>query len=75
MTGSADQQMEIFVSLAWRTHSLAHRAAEMLDRRENEVEDPELLKGLFTVGYVDAVATVMSRWWRCPRAWCRRPRR
>lgn len=67
--------MEIFVSLAWRIHSLANRAGEMQDRLENEVEDPELLKGLFIVEYADAVATVISRWWRCPRARARRPRR
>ncbi len=54
----ADQRVEIFVNLARRMQSLVHREIEMLDDLEARVEDPELLKGLFTV---DHLATRLRR--------------
>jgi signal transduction histidine kinase len=52
------QQVEAFVNLARRLQSLVHREIQMLDELENEVEDPDLLKGLF---HVDHLATRMRR--------------
>ena len=54
----ADQRVEIFVNLAMRMQSLVHREIEMLDDLEAKVEDPDLLKGLFTV---DHLATRLRR--------------
>ena len=56
--GPADQRVEIFINLARRMQSLVHREIELLDELEAKVEDPELLKGLFTV---DHLATRMRR--------------
>jgi signal transduction histidine kinase len=56
--GPADQRVEIFVNLARRMQSLVHREIELLDELEAKVEDPDLLKGLFTV---DHLATRMRR--------------
>ncbi|MFF8452821.1 ATP-binding protein [Streptomyces leeuwenhoekii] len=56
-TGS-EQKMEVFVSLARRLQSLVHREISLLDELENEMEDPELLKGLF---HVDHLATRIRR--------------
>jgi signal transduction histidine kinase len=56
--GRADQRVQIFVNLARRMQSLVHREIELLDDLEAQVEDPELLKGLFTV---DHLATRMRR--------------
>ncbi|HEY1823342.1 MAG TPA: ATP-binding protein [Trebonia sp.] len=56
--GRTDQRVEIFVNLARRMQSLVHREIEMLDDLEAKVEDPELLKGLFTV---DHLATRLRR--------------
>ena len=53
-----DHRVEIFVNLARRMQSLVHREIEMLDDLESKVEDPELLKGLFTV---DHLATRLRR--------------
>jgi signal transduction histidine kinase len=53
-----DQRVEIFVNLARRMQSLVHREIELLDGLEAQVEDPDLLKGLFTV---DHLATRMRR--------------
>lgn len=53
-----DHRVEIFVNLARRMQSLVHREIEMLDELEAKVEDPDLLKGLFTV---DHLATRMRR--------------
>jgi hypothetical protein len=50
--------VEIFVNLARRMQSLVHREIELLDDLEAKVEDPDLLKGLFTV---DHLATRMRR--------------
>ena len=50
--GRADRRVEIFVNLARRMQSLVHREIEMLDDLEAKVEDPELLKGLFTVDHL-----------------------
>jgi signal transduction histidine kinase len=56
--GRSDQRVEIFVNVARRMQSLVHREIELLDELEGKVEDPELLKGLFTV---DHLATRMRR--------------
>ncbi|MFJ5222680.1 sensor histidine kinase [Streptomyces sp. NPDC088400] len=53
-----EQKMEVFVNLARRLQSLVHREIQLLDDLENEVEDPELLKGLF---HVDHLATRIRR--------------
>ncbi|MBT2487982.1 ATP-binding protein [Streptomyces sp. ISL-96] len=54
----ADQKVEVFVNLARRLQSLVHREIQLLDELENDVEDPELLKGLF---HVDHLATRIRR--------------
>ncbi|MFE4664871.1 ATP-binding protein [Streptomyces sp. NPDC056716] len=56
-TGS-EQKLEVFVNLARRLQSLVHREIAILDDLENELEDPELLKGLF---HVDHLATRIRR--------------
>ncbi|MFH8514461.1 ATP-binding protein [Streptomyces gelaticus] len=53
-----DQKVEVFVNLARRLQSLVHREIQLLDELENEVEDPDLLKGLFQV---DHLATRIRR--------------
>ncbi|MET7605872.1 ATP-binding protein [Streptomyces avermitilis] len=53
-----EERVEVFVNLARRLQSLVHRQISMLDSLENEVEDPELLKGLFQV---DHLATRIRR--------------
>ncbi|MDI3404009.1 ATP-binding protein [Streptomyces cavernicola] len=55
---SSEQKVEVFVNLARRLQSLVHREIQLLDELENEVEDPELLKGLF---HVDHLATRIRR--------------
>lgn len=52
------QRVEVFVNLSRRMQSLVHREIQLLDDLEAQVEDPELLKGLFTV---DHLATRMRR--------------
>ncbi|MFF3908536.1 ATP-binding protein [Streptomyces sp. NPDC001848] len=54
----SEERVEVFVNLARRLQSLVHRQITMLDGLENEVEDPELLKGLFNV---DHLATRIRR--------------
>ncbi|MGC0373358.1 signal transduction histidine kinase [Streptomyces sp. SAI-229] len=56
-TGS-EQKLEVFVNLARRLQSLVHREISLLDELENEMEDPDLLKGLF---HVDHLATRIRR--------------
>ncbi|MFD0318516.1 sensor histidine kinase [Streptomyces flavalbus] len=56
-TGS-EQKLEVFVNLARRLQSLVHREISLLDDLEQEMEDPELLKGLF---HVDHLATRVRR--------------
>ncbi|GGY07845.1 ATP-binding protein [Streptomyces djakartensis] len=56
-TGS-EQKLDVFVNLARRLQSLVHREISILDELENEMEDPELLKGLF---HVDHLATRIRR--------------
>ncbi len=56
-TGS-EQKLEVFVNLARRLQSLVHREISILDDLENEIEDPDLLKGLF---HVDHLATRIRR--------------
>ncbi|MCC3763711.1 ATP-binding protein [Glycomyces sp. TRM65418] len=55
---SAHSRVGIFVNLARRLQSLVHREIEQLDELENQVEDPDLLKGLFSV---DHLATRIRR--------------
>ncbi|MFJ6603919.1 ATP-binding protein [Streptomyces lydicus] len=54
----SEQKVEVFVNLARRLQSLVHREIELLDELENQVEDPDLLKGLF---HVDHLATRIRR--------------
>ncbi|MFE7666306.1 sensor histidine kinase [Streptomyces celluloflavus] len=54
----SEQKVEVFVNLARRLQSLVHREIEMLDELEHQVEDPDLLKGLF---HVDHLATRIRR--------------
>jgi signal transduction histidine kinase len=49
---------DVFVHLSRRLQSLVHRQIELLDRLENDVEEPDLLKGLFNV---DHLATRVRR--------------
>ena len=56
--GEAAERVEVFVNLARRMQSLVHREIQLLDDLEARVEDPDLLKGLFTV---DHLATRMRR--------------
>ena len=51
-------EAEVFVQLSHRLQSLVHQQIEVLDGLENEVEDPDLLKGLFAA---DHLATRMRR--------------
>jgi signal transduction histidine kinase len=53
------EQFEVFANLARRLESLVHREIGLLDSLENEVEDPDLLKGLFRV---DHLATRIRRY-------------
>ncbi|MEV6177545.1 ATP-binding protein [Streptomyces sp. NPDC052015] len=53
-----EQKLEVFVNLARRLQSLVHREISILDELENEIEDPDLLKGLF---HVDHLATRIRR--------------
>ncbi|MFC4496046.1 ATP-binding protein [Streptomyces ovatisporus] len=53
-----EEKVEVFVNLARRLQSLVHREIELLDDLENQVEDPDLLKGLF---HVDHLATRIRR--------------
>lgn len=55
---SVNSRVGIFVNLARRLQSLVHREIEQLDELENQVEDPDLLKGLFSV---DHLATRIRR--------------
>ncbi|WP_353945987.1 ATP-binding protein [Streptomyces sp. HUAS MG91] len=54
----SQQKVEVFVNLARRLQSLVHREISILDELENDVEDPDLLKGLF---HVDHLATRIRR--------------
>ncbi|UED87665.1 sensor histidine kinase [Streptomyces profundus] len=54
----ADERVEVFVNLARRMQSFVHRQIEYLDELEHDVEDPELLKGLF---HLDHLATRIRR--------------
>ncbi|GGN95895.1 hypothetical protein GCM10011579_096820 [Streptomyces albiflavescens] len=49
---SRPEQFEVFANLARRLESLVHREIGLLDDLENEVEDPDLLKGLFRVDHL-----------------------
>ncbi|WP_327726758.1 ATP-binding protein [Streptomyces sp. NBC_00487] len=54
----SEQKLEVFVNLARRLQSLVQREISILDDLENEIEDPDLLKGLF---HVDHLATRVRR--------------
>lgn len=54
----SEQKVEVFVNLARRLQSLVHREIQLLDDLENQVEDPDLLKGLF---HVDHLSTRIRR--------------
>ncbi|TLS47971.1 ATP-binding protein [Streptomyces montanus] len=54
----SEQKVEVFVNLARRLQSLVQREIAILDELENEIEDPDLLKGLF---HVDHLATRIRR--------------
>lgn len=54
----ADNRVSVFVNLARRLQSLVHREIKLLDELEAQVEDPDLLKGLFSV---DHLATRIRR--------------
>ena len=54
----SEQKVEVFVNLARRLQSLVHREISILDELENEIEDPDLLKGLF---HVDHLTTRIRR--------------
>ncbi|WP_370086551.1 ATP-binding protein [Streptacidiphilus sp. MAP12-16] len=56
--GGPDQRVGVFVNLARRLQSLVHREIQLLDELEAQVEDPDLLKGLFSV---DHLATRIRR--------------
>ncbi|UNZ16516.1 ATP-binding protein [Streptomyces sp. 891-h] len=56
--GGSEERAEVVVSLARRLQSLVHREIELIDELENEVEDPDLLKGVF---HVDHLATRTRR--------------
>ena len=58
LASGSDSRVGVFVNLARRLQSLVHREIQMLDKLEAEVEDPELLKGLFAV---DHLATRIRR--------------
>ncbi|PKW15499.1 sensor histidine kinase [Saccharopolyspora spinosa] len=53
-----DPGVAVFANIARRVQSLAHRAIQRLDELEQQVEDPDLLKGLFAV---DHLVTGMRR--------------
>jgi signal transduction histidine kinase len=55
---AVDQRVGVFVNLARRLQSLVHREIQLLDDLEAQVEDPDLLKGLFSV---DHLATRIRR--------------
>jgi signal transduction histidine kinase len=57
-THADGRHVEVFVNLSRRLQSLVHREITLLDGLENEVEDPDLLKGLFQV---DHLATRIRR--------------
>ncbi|MEV0779744.1 ATP-binding protein [Streptomyces sp. NPDC050428] len=48
----ARQQVDVFVNIAQRLHALVNRALARLDNLESEVEDPDLLGGLFGVDHL-----------------------
>ncbi|MFD4563062.1 ATP-binding protein [Streptomyces sp. NPDC058467] len=54
----SEQKVEVFVNLARRLQSLVHREISILDELENEIEDPDLLKGIF---HIDHLATRIRR--------------
>ncbi|MGH8794343.1 MAG: ATP-binding protein [Stackebrandtia sp.] len=56
--GASDERVGVFVNLARRLQSLVHREIQLLDDLEAQVEDPDLLKGLFSV---DHLATRIRR--------------
>jgi signal transduction histidine kinase len=58
LTGDSNQRVAVFLNLSRRLQSLVHRKIKKLDELESNVEDPDLLKGLFVV---DHLATGVRR--------------
>ncbi|NSC24813.1 sensor histidine kinase, partial [Streptomyces albus subsp. chlorinus] len=56
--GEGGERGEVLVSLAHRLQTLVHREIQLIDDLEHEVEDPDLLKGVF---HVDHLATRIRR--------------
>lgn len=54
----SEQRVAVFLNLSRRLQSLVHRKIKKLDELESNVEDPDLLKGLFVV---DHLATGVRR--------------
>jgi hypothetical protein len=54
-----DHRVDVFVNLSRRMQSLLYREIQAIDEIESRAEDPDLLKGLFTV---DHLATRMRRY-------------
>ncbi|WP_327392680.1 ATP-binding protein [Streptomyces sp. NBC_01186] len=48
----ADDRVAVFVNLARRLQSLLHREIKVLDELENQVEDPDILRGVFQVDHL-----------------------
>jgi signal transduction histidine kinase len=56
--GDPNQRREVFSKLARRLQSLINRAIQRVDNLEREIEDPELLRGLYEI---DHLATRVRR--------------
>ncbi|HEX9338614.1 MAG TPA: ATP-binding protein, partial [Pseudonocardiaceae bacterium] len=52
------QRLQVFANLGRRLQSLVNREIQMLDELENQIEDPEILEGIFAV---DHLATRIRR--------------
>jgi signal transduction histidine kinase len=46
------RRVGVFVNISRRMQTLSHRAIQGIDELENQVEDPDLLKGLFRVDHL-----------------------
>lgn len=46
------QQVEVFVHIAQRLHALVNRALSSIDTLESDVEDPDILDGLFGIDHL-----------------------
>jgi signal transduction histidine kinase len=57
-SGDPAQRLQVFANLGRRLQSLVNREIQMLDELENQIEDPEILEGIFAV---DHLATRIRR--------------